>query len=266
MSIFLLLTYLILVSCSSNAVKDDEQDTLKDLDTFDADPELNKRSGQVTLLTDFEAKAVIAHNNARKRHVNTPSLVYDKVLEKHAIAYAKKLAETNTFNHDPKELKSYGEGENLYMSRSDVVSGICDAVLGWYNEIMEFKWDRVNKHYNVFPIPKNLGHFTQIAWAATKSVGCGGAYKLSVNQRQGKFDTYIVCRYKPAGNVMFEFPQNVHPLKPGEKKYFSSFKEVCGANCANLKDYCTRIPKSDCNRAFFGPYHRKNCPKLCGTC
>lgn len=224
-----------------------------------------KRSAPVTLLTNFETKALKSHNKARSRHVNTPDLSYSKLLEDHAIAYAKKLAQTNTFKHDSNELRRYGEGENLYWARSNSPSDVCDAVFAWYNEIKDFKYDKVETDYNFFPISTTLGHFTQIVWEATKMVGCGGAYIPSLNPGQGAFDTVIVCRYKTEGNVMFDFPQNIHPLKAGVPKGFRSYKDVCGAECVDKLPDCPS-KQSHCNRGFFGAELKKDCPKTCNAC
>jgi hypothetical protein len=233
---------------------------------FQREINLAKRNGvPVTAIENMEANTLTAHNNARSRHENTGMLSYNKELEKHALAYAMKLARTDTFAHDTAELKRYGEGENLYMGQSEVLGDICDAVFAWYNEIMEFKYELSN-YYNFYPISPKLGHFTQMVWADTTEVGCAGAYRLSVNQGQGKYVTYIVCRYKSPGNVLFKFTQNVHKLKASSPGYFSSFKEVCGAGCVDKKpDWCAS-KKNDCNRGFFGPVIKKDCPKTCNVC
>lgn len=52
------------------------------------------------------------------------------------------------------------------------------------------------------------GHFTQVVWKGSKSVGCGIA--------QSSKGTYTVCQYKPAGNFQGAFEKNVSPSTSGE--------------------------------------------------
>ena len=49
------------------------------------------------------------------------------------------------------------------------------------------------------------GHFTQVVWKESNELGIGRAE----SQQNGMKCAYIVGRYKPAGNMMGDFPQNV---------------------------------------------------------
>ena len=49
------------------------------------------------------------------------------------------------------------------------------------------------------------GHFTQVVWKGSTQLGIGRAEI----QQQGMKCAYIVGRYKPAGNMMGDFPANV---------------------------------------------------------
>jgi hypothetical protein len=52
---------------------------------------------------------------------------------------------------------------------------------------------------------EQTGHFTQLVWNATKTVGCG-ATQCDNNQIKG---WYLVCEYDPPGNVIGAFAGNV---------------------------------------------------------
>nr|XP_042899733.1 basic form of pathogenesis-related protein 1 [Parasteatoda tepidariorum] len=69
----------------------------------------------------------------------------------------------------------------------------------WYEEI---------KSYNFFQDPSLLhtraGHFTQMVWRSSTDFGVGKA-----KSRCGK--VIVVANYKPAGNVIGEFQDNVFP-------------------------------------------------------
>ena len=49
------------------------------------------------------------------------------------------------------------------------------------------------------------GHFTQVVWKGSTKLGIGRAE----SEQNGMKCAYIVGRYKPAGNMMGDFPENV---------------------------------------------------------
>jgi hypothetical protein len=55
------------------------------------------------------------------------------------------------------------------------------------------------------------GHFTQVAWANTRYVGCGVA-DCSSNPASGKYKSVLVCNYYPAANMPNQYP---YPCTPG---------------------------------------------------
>ena len=77
--------------------------------------------------------------------------------------------------------------------------------------------------------PGDAGHFTQIVWKDTKTIGFGKA--ISKN-KAGLICTYVVARYKPAGNIVEQFRENV---KKG------SFDE---SMCSDLKGTLLSMPSS----------------------
>lgn len=50
------------------------------------------------------------------------------------------------------------------------------------------------------------GHFTQVVWKGSKELGIGMAKGKS---KSGMFCTYVVARYKPAGNYRGRYVKNV---------------------------------------------------------
>ena len=52
-----------------------------------------------------------------------------------------------------------------------------------------------------------IGHFTQLVWDSSTKLGCGVAKSASGG-------TYVVSRYRPAGNYRGRYTQHVHELKP----------------------------------------------------
>lgn len=70
----------------------------------------------------------------------------------------------------------------------------------WGSERKKYNWNQPG-------FSGDTGHFTQVVWKNTKTVGCGWK---KCNGGQGKANGfYIVCKYDPAGNYQGQFPQNV---------------------------------------------------------
>jgi hypothetical protein len=79
------------------------------------------------------------------------------------------------------------------------------AVASWYNEKNSYSYSNP-----VFA--ESTGHFTQLIWVGTTTMGCGyatGPTTLSNGSPGTAY--YAVCRYSPAGNVTGQFPANVPP-------------------------------------------------------
>lgn len=78
----------------------------------------------------------------------------------------------------------------------------------WANE--EEKYD-----YEKPTFSEATGHYTQLVWKNTTSVGCG-ATQCSNDGPNGVKGWFLVCEYSPRGNVVGAFSENVG--KPGEGK------------------------------------------------
>lgn len=132
-----------------------------------------------------------AHNRARAAYRAAP-LQWNDTLAASALAYARILARENRFGHDPQRGAKVRQGENLWMGTRDAFDYAVMAA-SWIDERKNYKSGR-------FPDVSRtgnwgvVGHYTQIVWPGTTSVGCALASNDS--------DDYLVCRYLPAGNVM----------------------------------------------------------------
>lgn len=115
-------------------------------------------------------------------------------------------------------------GQNLAYVRVSGQSNVKAEEIAnmWYNEVKDYNFKKA-----VFQ--PSTGHFTQLVWAATTSVGVGIA-----STPDGK--TYVVANYSPAGNVQGQFSQNVHKSK-GKSKFKLPFsKKKKGADVTNIGD------------------------------
>lgn len=79
-----------------------------------------------------------------------------------------------------------------------------EAVDAWGNEESMY-------HYMQPGFSEETGHYTQLVWQATTTVGCGAV--LCDNEATGGVHGwYLVCEYYPPGNVIGNFSSNVAPL------------------------------------------------------
>lgn len=131
-----------------------------------------------------------AHNRERAAYGSDP-LVWDNRLQADALAYARRLAAAARFAHDPLAGARLHEGENLWMGTRRAFS-YATMANSWLDEREHFKPGRfpdISRTGNW----KAVGHYSQIVWPRTSSVGCAIASNAG--------DDYLVCRYQPAGNV-----------------------------------------------------------------
>ena len=95
-----------------------------------------------------------------------------------------------------------GAGENLAMIWQKYDKAARTATKMWYDEIKQYKFNNPG-------FSGGTGHFTQVVWKGSRELGMGRAKGTG---KKGDF-TYIVARYKPAGNMMGKFEENVFPVK-----------------------------------------------------
>ncbi|KAF2645843.1 PR-1-like protein [Massarina eburnea CBS 473.64] len=135
----------------------------------------------------FKQAVLNVTNTYRKQH-NATSLKWNDTLA----GVAEKWSERCVFEHS-----GGPTGENL----SSGYANASASIVVWGNErtIYDFKKGEFSKA---------TGHFTQLVWKSTTSVGCG---RTECNGKSGKKAPgwFVVCEYYPHGNVIGSFIQNV---------------------------------------------------------
>ncbi len=135
-----------------------------------------------------------AHNEARAE-VGVGPVELDADLNAAALAYAEELIANGRFEHSPGPSRP-NQGENLWAGTASAFS-FRQMVDGWIDEDRFFK-------PGFFPDNSNtgnwgdVGHYTQVIWPTTTHVGCAVA--------SNKADEYLVCRYRPGGNIVGRDP------------------------------------------------------------
>lgn len=134
------------------------------------------------------AETLLAEHNAYRKAVGAPELAWSPTLAAHAGVWANDLASRGAFEHATVD----GEGENLWAGTAGGFSPSA-MVHAWGNEQKDFR-------NGTFPDVSTtgdwhvVGHYTQIVWRRTTTVGCAVA--------TGQGTDVLVCRYAPPGNVM----------------------------------------------------------------
>jgi pathogenesis-related protein 1 len=146
-------------------------------DVVRSSPELSPVSNEI----------VAAHNSVRSK-VGVPPLAWSDELAQVAQNWANRLMASGAFEHS--RTASYGENL-LEVSGTGFSSRPSKVVSAWAAESASYQY-QTNSCFGV------CGHYTQIVWRETKSVGCGVAH--------GDKREIWVCNYAPYGNVIGEKP------------------------------------------------------------
>ena len=145
-------------------------------------------SSQYTSDAAFRSAALQSHNLYRHQH-NASTLVWNSSLATSSAAWSAACHWGHSQNR--------WYGENLAAGFSNV----SDAVEAWAVESALYSYSHPG-------FSEATGHFTQVVWRNTTSVGCGRANCKAAGIVPG---WYLTCRYWPAGNVAGEYVDNVRP-------------------------------------------------------
>ena len=136
-----------------------------------------------------QADVVTYVNGLRAKHA-APPVAYSSSLAAGAQSWAEHLARINGLVHGGGGPE--GAGENLAAVYKTATWKT--AVDLWYSEGAGY-------NYAATAFDPARGHFTQLVWRATSSIGLGVASNGSIQ--------FVVMWFAPAGNVQGQFLQNV---------------------------------------------------------
>ena len=117
--------------------------------------------------------------------------------------WAEHLASINSLeSFDGKDV-----GENIMSLQGKQLSGSETADL-WYKEAVDFNFE--DPAFNA-----KCGRFSQVVWASSREFGVARCLAEDGTE-------YIVARYKPAGNILGEFKENIKPVRDTLRRRRSS--------------------------------------------
>lgn len=155
------------------------------------------------------------HNYYRKIH-QAPDVTWSDSLARDAQSWANYLAARNLFQHASRT----GQGENLYRSSRDNAHSCRNAIKLFYSEEKDYNYKRAT-------FSSKVGHFTQLVWIRTTEIGVGKAMTST-----GAI--ILVFRYKPPGNFIGQFAENVKPPTGEAFTQQPSFMSVLALSTASV--------------------------------
>ncbi|XP_074288282.1 pathogenesis-related protein PR-1 type-like [Silene latifolia] len=132
-------------------------------------------------------KYIVPHNMARAIE-HLPPVTWNDTLAAFAKAYARERAVDCALQHSGSPVY----GENIAMSTGDLSPSL--AIKLWVGEKPDYDYE-----LNTCTEGKMCGHYTQVIWKNTKSIGCASA-------RCQNGGTFITCNYYPPGNYIGQRP------------------------------------------------------------
>ncbi len=151
---------------------------------------------------DFAADEMLAAHNRWRESVGAPALTYSNTLAASAQEWANHLKQNNQCQmRHSKPDSQYGE--NLYWASAVVwTDGKRELQQVKPREVVD-EWGNERADYNYktnrCAAGKMCGHYTQVIWKSTTTVGCAVAVCDSLEQ-------VWVCQYQPPGNWVGEKP------------------------------------------------------------
>eukprot|EP00746_Dinoflagellata_sp_MGD_P150022 gnl/MRDRNA2_/MRDRNA2_81972_c0_seq3.p1 gnl/MRDRNA2_/MRDRNA2_81972_c0~~gnl/MRDRNA2_/MRDRNA2_81972_c0_seq3.p1 ORF type:complete len:534 (+),score=72.28 gnl/MRDRNA2_/MRDRNA2_81972_c0_seq3:188-1603(+) len=154
-------------------------------------------------------QAVLDRHNKYRRMHGVPPMTWSDDIAKNSESWAKKIK--GKMSHSTSEFRTNVGGFNYLgenLAHGVHVTGP-RAVDLWYDEI-KLTRDGVVKEFS-----KGTGHYTQVVWKTSTSLGCGVYKQL------------LVCQYGPGGNKAGQFETHVPALVKTTGGEASAPKEMC---------------------------------------
>ncbi|KAI1323613.1 CAP domain-containing protein [Xylariaceae sp. FL0255] len=160
---------------------------------------------------DLISNTLYQHNIHRANH-SAPALTWDDTIA----GYAAITAKTCVFAHDMTEGDG-GYGQNIASwggTNAQSLGAVGAAKMAstdmWYNgEVNSFLpsyYGQATPDMNTF---ETWGHFSQLVWKSTQSVGCAVQFCPAGTMFDGLDAWFTVCNYDPPGNVAGAYGDNI---------------------------------------------------------
>ncbi len=185
-------------SPSNEGQSSDDSSPSEESTSSDDNQESSSETGVLAGITD-------AHNRARA-NVGVSGLTWSNTIASFAKEWADYLAQQNNckMKHRPSS-GSYAQkyGENIYWASALSSSDGTDSVQDISSSVPVTNWDDEKQYYdyesNSCQSGQVCGHYTQVVWAESKTLGCA----MTICPDKGQI---WVCNYDPRGNIVGQKP------------------------------------------------------------
>lgn len=147
-------------------------------------------------ISRIDATMILDHHNKVREEVGVGPLVWDPNIASYAQSWADHLAKSNCKishrNNSQEEGRNYGE--NIFWGSSSTAYAPLDASVSWYEEKEGYRYKVIRS-----TDWSETGHYTQMVWRKTRSMGAGMAVCPS-----GAI--IVVANYDPPGNFIGQYP------------------------------------------------------------
>jgi len=186
---------------------------------------------QAQPLTQQQISEIVDRHNMLRSHegaANMNLMVWDTSLASQAASWAAQCQ----YRHS----EYPGLGENLWRHTTNNITTAVDV---WYNEKRKYNYETNKCDSGGI----DCRHYTQVVWANSGNVGCAVHYCGPPMNAM-----YIVCNYRPSGNVYWGRPYTKGP--------------ACSM-CGNGAGWCNnKLCNTNCSRAGEGC----SCAAICRNC
>ncbi|KAG0565493.1 hypothetical protein KC19_8G194500 [Ceratodon purpureus] len=158
----------------------------------------------VTAQAPDQSEWLAAHNAARSAEaVGLAPLIWNASAYQYALAWAQNRSATSGCPFDHSGGNVYGE--NIAWS-SNTTRSPTEVVQGWVSEKVNYTYSSNSCDRACAACGQSCGHYTQVVWKATTSVGCASI--LVPSWVCGRFTggKFFICNYYPPGNVRGQKP------------------------------------------------------------
>ncbi len=157
----------------------------------------------------FQNELLKSVNDFRARH-GLPALTIDPNLVTSAKARAQVVSSYNQLDENHQG-RIPGQGENLFWEGviGSQPAPTTDATKSWYGEIIDYNFATSAANPN-----QTTGHFTQLVWQATTTIGAARVFGQSPGSPYSEM--YIVAEFLPAANTPGQFAANVPAPTAGQ--------------------------------------------------
>lgn len=140
-------------------------------------------------MPEKDVRAILGYHNKVRSNVGVGPLKWSPSVAAYAQQWAEHLAGTTCGMMHRRDGKY---GENLYRGTAGFYTAL-DAAKAWESEKRDYRGEPVTRSNSA-----KVGHYTQMVWRDTASLGCGQAVC-------GKM-LIVVCNYDPPGNYVGRRP------------------------------------------------------------